>query len=60
VAILVTTASTGHAWIGVGCHATGPGAGGGRTTMPERIRQSIVVVFPVFLALFTDVARRWF
>lgn len=42
-----------------------PGAGGGRTAMPKRIRQWIVdrqwtvVVLPVFLALFTDFARRW-
>lgn len=36
-----------------------PGAGGGRTAMLKRIRQSIVVVLPVFLALFTDFARRW-
>jgi hypothetical protein len=36
-----------------------PGTGGGRSAMPTRIRQSALVILPVALMLFMDVARRW-
>ena len=36
-----------------------PGSRRRSDRMHKRIRQSIVVVLPMFLALFTDFARRW-
>jgi hypothetical protein len=36
-----------------------PGTGGGRTAMPQRIRQSVVVFLPIAFFLVTELARRW-
>jgi hypothetical protein len=38
-----------------------PGSGGGRAAMSQRIRQTVVVLLPVvaFIAVFSDMARRW-
>jgi hypothetical protein len=57
--ILATAASTGHSSMGSAVEWPVPGTGGGRTAMPQRIRQSVVVFLPIAFFLVTELARRW-